>query len=291
MRTLNFTINEEYNNHKVLRFLKNEAHLSSRLITSLKQVESGIQLNGQHIRTVDTMKTGDILTINIPKDKNHIEPRNGYLDIIYEDDDIIVINKSPLLAVHPTHNHQGDTLANLVAGHLEKQHKTATFRAIGRLDKGTSGLILLALNSYCASRLSQTGIQKTYLAIAGGNFIGSGTIDRPIYRPDPMKTLRAVGENGEHAVTHWESLKFDDEMSLLKIHLETGRTHQIRVHFLSLGAPLIGDRLYGGEREDITHQSLHCHTMRFTHPVTKRLLTLCAPMSDDMKRLSDCINC
>ncbi|MPM98135.1 putative RNA pseudouridine synthase [bioreactor metagenome] len=106
-----------------------------------------------------------------------------------------------------------------------------------------------------------------------------------------MKTLRSVGESGEQAVTHWESLKYNDKMSLLKIRLETGRTHQIRVHFLSLGAPLIGDRLYGEEREDITHQALHCHTMRFTHPVTGRLLSLCAPMPDDMKKLSDCINC
>ena len=114
---------------------------------------------------------------------------------------MLVINKSPLVAMHPTHNHQGDTLANDVAGYLKTMGKICTFRSVGRLDKGTSGLVVIALNAYCACKLSKKNIEKTYYAIVEGLYEGEGIIDKPIFRPDPMKTLRAVGEDGERAVT------------------------------------------------------------------------------------------
>lgn len=282
MRKLQFIIDEKYDNKQLKAFLKGEVGISSKLTRSLKRSETGFLCNGRHIRTVDTLKKGDLLEINMDEGENAIEPTYGSIDIIYEDEDMLVVNKSPFVAMHPTHNHQGDTLANDVAGYLLKKGKVCTFRSVGRLDKGTSGLTLIALNSHCASRLSQSGIKKTYYAIAEGVFEGEGTIDRCIYRPDPMKTLRAVGDKGERAVTHWKALSGDGKRTLLEIHLETGRTHQIRVHFASLFAPLTGDRLYGEEREDITHQALHCGKMEFIHPVTGENMSLSAHMPKDM---------
>lgn len=284
-RKLRYTIDDAYSSRRVLDFLK---HLgfSHRLITKLKQSPDGILLNGEHIRTIDLMESGDVLEINLPEDKKESIsiPVEMPLDIVYEDDDILVLNKPPMLAVHESHNHLGDTLSNAVAYHLKKEGKPSVFRAVGRLDKGTSGLMVCALNRYAASRLSGK-IHKEYLAIATGVFEGEGTVDAPIFRPDPILTLRTVDERGERAVTHWKAIKSDGENTLLRIHLETGRTHQIRVHFASLGAPLVGDTMYGKPDMRICHQALHCCRCKFTHPVSGRELEFFRDMPDDMKSI------
>lgn len=286
-RKLRYTITDAYGSRKVLDFLK---HLgfSHRLITKLKQSPDGIMLNGEHIRTIDLMKSGDVLEINLPEDKKESIsiPVEMPLDIVYEDDDILVLNKPPMLAVHESHNHLGDTLSNAVAFHLKKEGKPSVFRAVGRLDKGTSGLMVCALNRYAAARLSGK-IYKEYLAIATGVFEGEGTVDAPIFRPDPILTLRTVDERGEKAVTHWKAIKSDGENTLLRIHLETGRTHQIRVHFASLGAPLVGDTMYGKPDGRICHQALHCCQCKFTHPVSGRELEFFRDMPDDMKKIME----
>lgn len=212
-------------------------------------------------------------------------PADIPLDIIYEDDDILVINKKPDIAMHESHNHRCDALSNAVAFHLMKEGKECVFRSVGRLDKGTSGIVVCALNKFSAAKLSGK-IYKEYLAVAGGEFYGDGVIDKPIIRPDPMKTLRDVGVGGERAVTHWKSLKVKDGCTLLRIHLETGRTHQIRVHFKSLGAPLVGDDMYGSTDKRLSHQALHCCFVRFTHPVTEQIMEFTAPMPDDMNKLT-----
>ena len=285
MRTLTYIIGDGYDRQQLKSFLKNEVGLSSRLVKSLKNSDVGFLRNGEHIRTVDYIFAGDKIEINLDEGKNEIEPTYGQLDIVFEDDDLLVVNKSPFVAMHPTHNHQGDTLANDVAGHLEKKNKKCTFRSIGRLDKGTSGLCVVALNTLSASLLSQKKIKKTYYAVAEKVFEGEGVINKPIFRPDPMKTMRAVGENGDKAVTFWKALCSDGERTLLEIHLETGRTHQIRVHFAHLGAPLTGDRLYGQERDDITHQALHCGKIEFIHPIDRQEVSLCADLPEDMKKI------
>lgn len=264
--------------------MRGEAKLSSRLIRTLKHFEDGIMLNGIHTRTVDIIKEGDILSVTLPDSKNEIEPVEYKLDIVYEDEDLLIINKNALLPMHPTHNHQGDTLANAVIHHLISENKQPSFRAVGRLDKGTSGLVVCALNSYCAARL-QGKIKKTYYAVTDGVYEGSGTIDKPIYRPDLLKTLRSVGENGDRAVTHWTALKNNKERTLLEIHLETGRTHQIRVHFASLGTPLTGDRMYGKASEEIPRQALHCGKIEFIHPVKCTLVAFECPLPDEMNNL------
>lgn len=284
-RKLQYAISNEYSSKRVLDFLK---HLgfSHRLITKLKQTPDGILLNGEHIRTIDPMSEGDVLEINLPTDKKESIsiPVEMPLDIIYEDDDILVLNKPAMLAVHESHNHLGDTLSNAVAFHLKKEGKPSVFRAVGRLDKGTSGLMVCALNRYAASRLSGK-IKKQYLAIAKGIYEGKGTIDAPIYRPDPILTVRTVDERGEKAITHWTALKNDGENTLLRVKLETGRTHQIRVHFASLGTPLVGDTMYGTPDERICHQALHCCECRFIHPVKNEEMHFFCDMPDDMKKI------
>lgn len=284
MRHIEFIIPAEYDGKKVLHYLRGEAKLSSRLVNSLKRTENGITLCGSHARTVDIIREGDILAVNIPDGRNEIEPIAYPLDIVYEDRDIMVINKPAGLAMHPTHNHQGDTLANAVAAYFGKKNQSVVFRAVGRLDKGTSGLVLCALNKYAASRLSGN-FKKTYYAVAEGEYFGSGTVDKPIYRPDPMKTLRAAGEEGDRAVTHWRALWTDGCKSLLEISLETGRTHQIRVHFAYNNTPLCGDGMYGGKCDEIDRQALHCGKMTLTHPVTGEKMSFSAPFPEDFKSL------
>ncbi len=287
MRTLEYTIGERYDGAKLYSFLKGYVHLSSKLIRSLKRTENGLLINGEHARTIDLLKVGDTVTVNIPEDEKTAVPGSVMPEVIYEDDDVLVVNKPPYMPIHESHNHQGDTLANSVCGYLSKKGKCCSFRAVGRLDKGTSGLVVCALNSHAASRLSGN-IEKTYYAIATGRFEGSGTIDKPIFRPDPMKTCRTADDRGDRAVTNWEAVKTENELSLLKIHLETGRTHQIRVHFAFLGAPLLGDRMYGKEREDITHQALHCGEVTFTQPVTGEKIICKADMPKEMKMFFKC---
>lgn len=284
MRHIEFIINEQYDGKKVIAYLRGEAKLSARLVNTLKRTEKGITLNGEHIRTVDLLHTGDILAVNIPEDNNEIEPVEYPLDIVYEDNDILVINKPAGLAMHPTHNHQGDTLANGVAAYFAAKKQNVAFRAVGRLDKSTSGLVLCALNKYAASRLAGN-FKKTYFAVVKGSYNGTGTIDKPIYRPDPMKTLRAAGEHGDEAVTHWKALWTDGETSLLEINLETGRTHQIRVHFSSQGSPLCGDDMYGSDDKRIARAALHCGILDFIHPVTGEQLHFEVPLPDDMQCL------
>ena len=243
-------------------------------------------LDGEPIRTIDRLRAGAVLTLNLPQDKSTAEPQPAEFEVIYEDEDILVINKPAGLAMHPTHNHQGDTLANAVAYYLTQKGKDAVFRVAGRLDKGTSGIVVCALHKMAASKLNGS-YDKTYIAIAEGVYEGIGTIDAPIIRPDPMKTLRAVGEGGEEAITHWTSLGCKNNLSLLEITLETGRTHQIRVHFASQGTPLAGDEMYGGHTDRIQRHALHCAKLEMNHPVTDEKMVFTAPLPQDMADIAN----
>ena len=250
-----------------------------------------MKLNGVKTRTIDRLKEGDIVSITLPEDESAPEPLAAEIDIIYEDDDILVINKSPFMAMHPTHNHQGDTLANAVSAYLTQKGNTASFRAVGRLDKGTSGVVVCALNPFAAGKLSG-GIRKEYSALVMGNLPETGTVDVPIYRPDPMKTLRACSyEIGvEPAVTHWQSEKYFDGATLINLKLETGRTHQIRVHMSFIGHPLAGDTMYGDFLPEIGHQLLHCRKCRFVHPVTDEEMSFEAPFPEDFAAVMESLS-
>lgn len=288
-RSITSEIPPELNGEKLIVFLRGHLKISARLLPKLKNDPLGLLRNGEHIRTIDRVHTGDIITVTFPDEENVIPPSDTEnLHIVYEDEDILVINKPPDIAMHPTHNHQGDTLANKISAYLMSKNKQAVFRAVGRLDKCTSGLVIIALNAHAANILSEN-VEKHYVAIAGGEYHGEGTIIKPIVRPDPGKTYRWVGEDGEYAVTHWKNLKTDGKRSILKIHLETGRTHQIRVHFASMGTPLAGDDMYGSEDKSIGRAALHCFSLRFLHPVTKEEMYLEAPLPEDMQKVADTI--
>lgn len=284
MRVLEYIIPEEFDGKTVESFLRGHIKMSLALLRSQKRVPDGITLNGVHTRSIDKIHTNDILRVNLPDDEKASIPSDYPLDIIYEDEDILVINKPAELPMHESHNHQGDTLANAVAGYLVRKGKPAVFRAVGRLDKGTSGAVLCALNTFAASKLSGK-IEKEYLAVPTGRYSENVTVDKPIYRPDPIKTYRTADDRGDIAVTHFFPLEWGDDYSLLLIRLETGRTHQIRVHSAYMGTPLYGDTMYGTADKDIKRQALHCKSLTFIHPVTNEKMTFEAPMPEDMERL------
>lgn len=290
-RKIDYTVTEEYDGRKVIHFLRGYCGVSSRLLRSIKFTDDGMKLNGVKTRTIDRLKCGDTVTITIPDDENAPEPLAAEIDVIYEDDDILVINKSPFMAMHPTHNHQGDTLANAVSAYLKEKGNTASFRAVGRLDKGTSGVVVCALNPFAAGKLSGR-ISKEYSALVEGRVEQTGTVDVPIYRPDPMKTLRACSyETGvEPAVTHWQSEKEFDGATLINLKLETGRTHQIRVHMSYIGHPLAGDTMYGNFLPEIGHQLLHCRSCSFIHPVTEKEMFFEAPFPEDFESVMSDMN-
>lgn len=286
-RRLDFEVTSEFDGVKLIVFLRGHVRISARLLVKLKNDPLGLLRNGEHIRTVDKLKTGDIITVNMPEEINGIEPTTAEgLDIIYEDEDVLILNKPAGLAMHPTHNHQGDTLANMLSAYFRDNNKDIVFRTVGRLDKCTSGIVVVALNAHTANILSDK-IKKEYLAIADGVYEGRGTITRPIIRPDPMKTCRWVGEDGEYAVTHWKSELSDGRRTLLRINLETGRTHQIRVHFASMGTPLAGDDMYKGNHEVIDRAALHCAKISFPHPVSGEEMEFEAPLPRDMQAIYD----
>ncbi len=285
-RYICYTIEENYDGKKIESFMRNEMKASARLIRGLKHLPDGITVNGVHARTIDILHKGDILGFHLSEkdDFEYAEPVKMSLEILYEDDDLLIVNKPAGLANHPSHNHQGDTLANAVSYHLSEKGKTGTFRSVGRLDKGTSGIVVCALNKFSAAKLSGR-IYKEYYAVCDGIYEGEGVIDRPIYRPDPIITKRVVDERGEKAITQWRALKSKNGRTLLRIHLLTGRTHQIRVHFASTGTPLTGDSMYGIKSDMISHQALHCAYIRLNHPVTEKEIEIECPMPEDMEKL------
>lgn len=281
MREIIFKIDDKNSGLMIRDFLRNFG-VSSALLTKLKQDENGIKLNGKFAKAIEVLKSGDTLTVNIKnsgKMPEKFECEN--VKVAYNDEDILVLNKPPLMPVHESRNHRGDTLANVAACYMESD---CAFRAVYRLDRDTSGLVLIAKNELAASKLAGK-IKKDYYAVVSGKFEGEGTIDLPIRRVRESIIERGVFDDGERAVTHYEAIKTDGENTLLKLNLETGRTHQIRVHFSHLGAPLLGDTLYGGSCEKINRQALHCKTIYFTHPITHEKITVDCDFPKDFEGL------
>ncbi len=261
-------------------FLRKDAGVSKRMISRLKRTENGITRNGELVRTIDKVYKGDEIVLKY-EDTKLLEP-NSELDvkIAYENENLIVFDKPVGMPVHPSIKHQGDTLGNFFAF----KYPNLTFRPVNRLDRDTSGLCIAAKNAFSAAAL-QSDIEKIYYAVVSGNVSGEGTIDAPIAREQESIIKRVVREDGQRAVTHYKVLSSNEKYSLLEIHLETGRTHQIRVHFAHIGHPLAGDDLYGGSRENIDCQALHCGSLTFKEPVTGEVISVKAELREDMKRL------
>lgn len=261
-------------------FLTARHGVSRRLLTRLKRQENGITRNGELIRSIDMVYSGDEIVLHLC-DESGLEP-NPALDVpaVFENENVVVFDKPGGMPVHPSIKHQGDTLGNYFAS----LYPDLTFRAVNRLDRDTSGLCVIAKNAY-AAKLLQGSCEKVYYAAVHGDIEPCGTIDAPIARERESIILRCVREDGKRAVTHYRCTDANGKYSLAEIRLETGRTHQIRVHFSHIGHPLAGDDMYGGSREDIGRQALHCGEISFDEPLTGERITVTAPLPDDIMRL------
>ncbi len=250
------------------------------MLTKLKRQDSGITCNGKTIRSIDTVQNGDVVVLRI-QDNSFLEP-NHLLDVpvLFENDNLVIFDKSGNMPVHPSIKHQGDTLGNFFSA----LYPEMTFRPVNRLDKDTSGLVVVAKNAFSANLL-QNSCKKVYYAVVHGITDISGTIDAPIARECESIIVRCVREDGQQAITHYRRIAHNNKYSLLEIHLETGRTHQIRVHFSYIGHSLAGDDLYGGSRENISRQALHCGQITFTEPLTHEIITVKSDLPDDIKNL------
>lgn len=240
----------------------------------------GITRNGELIRSIDTVYGGDEILLRL--DDTSLLEANGSLNvkIAFENDSLVVFDKPSGMPVHPSIKHQGDTLGNYFA-HV---YPDLTFRPVNRLDRDTSGLCIIAKNAHAANLL-QGCCEKVYFAAVEGITDESGTIDAPIARQQESIIMRCVRDDGQRAVTHYKRLEHNERYSLEEIHLETGRTHQIRVHFAHIGHPLAGDDMYGGSRADIPRQALHCGELTFAEPLSGEKITVRSELPSDMVAL------
>lgn len=294
-RTIQYKIEEQHNGKCISMFLK-EKEYSRAVIIELKKTKTGIQKNGTWAGVNEILNTGDILEICLTEQgaSENIVPRELQLDILYEDEDILVVNKPYDTPIHPSVNNYNNTLANGVVHYYQQQNKPYIFRCINRLDRDTTGVTILAKNLISASilskRMKERGLSRTYVAFVEGITKEEGTIDLPIGREEGTIIKRKIDEKeGKHAVTHYcklEELQVEGKaVSVVALQLETGRTHQIRVHMASIGHPLLGDFLYNESNHMLTRQALHAASCAFYHPITGEYKRITAPLPKDMAML------
>lgn len=296
-----FPISELWNEKTVSDFLK-EVGYSHKSVSRLKRLENGILLNGVRVTVRAILHTGDTLSLAV---EDQIEEQNPYLEpvelplsILCEDEGILAVNKPPFMPTHPSMGHTGDTLANAVAFYLGKDGKPFIFRATNRLDRDTSGVVLLAKDRLTAAVLAKAmesgKIRKTYLALLCGHLLcDSGEIDFAIRRKEASIITREavtptlgepLPEGAQPALTRYEVVERFDGYTLVRAYPETGRTHQLRVHFSAIGHPIVGDTLYGSAHPTLPRQALHAETLTFPHP-DGRILTITAPLPEDFQTL------
>lgn len=291
-RIITYTIDSASAGLRIEQYLRRRGY-SYQNLARLKKMRESILLNGAWTYMRTAVKDGDILTVHIqePESSPNIPPVKLPLDIVYEDEDIVVVNKPAGMPVHPSLNNYENSLANGLMYYYRKQGKPFIFRCTNRLDRDTSGLTVVAKHMVSSSILSSMGmrheITREYLAIVRGALKPSvGTIDAPIGRTGSSLIERKIDfENGERAVTHYRVVEEQNGHSLISLILETGRTHQIRVHMKYIGHPLVGDYLYNPDMEYIDRQALHSHRLSFTHPVTGEKMEFTAPLPADMRKI------
>lgn len=294
-RIFEYVIDEKYNDVMIKAFLKEHYNMSTNLITALKRDYDGICVNGEHKRVTHRLKTGEKLVITMYEGvSENIVPTDIAVDILYEDEDIAVINKQPHLPTHPSMGNYENTLANAMMYHWNKMGENHVFRAVNRLDKDTSGVMIVAKNMYSHAQLCEQlqndRLKRKYRAIVCGDIASGGTIDAPIKRECESVIKRCVASDGQEAVTHYRVLKRLGDYTLLELELDTGRTHQIRVHMAYIGHPIVGDWLYGIEDKSlIDRYALHSVRAEFYHPVTGEKMVFEKDIPQDMSKIL--INC
>lgn len=291
-RNIDYIIDEDSAGLRVEQFLRRKRY-SGQNLSEIKRMPKSILVNGVHYYMRQELSTGDHLQVRICETQNSekIPPTKLPLDIIYEDEDLLVLNKPAGMPIHPSLNNYTNSMANALAYYFQSQGKPFIFRCCNRLDRDTSGLTIVSKHLVSGSILSDMTkyreVHREYLAIARGSVTPSeGTIQAPLGRKEGTIIERTVDwEHGEDAVTHYKVVKEANGHSLVSLRLETGRTHQIRIHMKYLGYPLIGDYLYNPDMEYMTRQALHSHHMEFPHPITGEHMSFTAPLPEDMARV------
>ncbi len=301
-RTITYRITDDYDS--IYAFLRQKKYPKA-IQAYLRSHPGAAKVDGIPSFLWKPLSAGSELSVFMEDaDISQITPVHMDLDIIYEDEDLLVVNKPADTAIHPSMNHQTDSLANGVMAYYKEQGSDFCFRVVNRLDRDTSGLVLITKNPYSAavmgSAVRDHSLQRTYLCVVEGDLLrdraflslpyvsetGSDiTVTAPIARKPDSVLERMVTSDGQTAVTHFSVIETNEKYSLLRIQLETGRTHQIRVHMNYIGHPLPGDYLYHPVYDDISRQSLHSFSLECTHPVTGEAMYWEAPLPEDMKNL------
>ncbi len=286
MQELWYTVPTEYDGAKAGVFLRSGCGLSWRTVVRCKNLPDGITADGVWRRTIDPVYAGQRVRLLLPDDKVKIEGVALPLDVVYEDEHLLVVNKPPYLAVHPSAGKPEPTLANVVVHHYEQAGTPLSFRPVNRLDRNTSGLLLAAKNPHVAHALTGA-VKKEYTALVLGDLAGEGVIDQPIRVKEGCCITREVGEGGKPSLTRWWAVKRGGTVTQLRVIIETGRTHQIRVHMAWLGHPLAGDTMYGDDQTVMQRHGLHCGKMAFVHPITGESMEFEVPPPEDMQAVME----
>ncbi|MEC5229225.1 RluA family pseudouridine synthase [Bacillus inaquosorum] len=270
-----------------------ELGISKRLLTDIKFGGGDLLINGEHVTVKYVLREGDLLVVKFPEEQvsETLLAEPVPLDILYEDEHVLVINKQPYVSSIPSREHPSRSIANGIIHHYQKNGVRATVHLVTRLDRDTSGVMLVAKHRFAHSILSSAQknglVKRRYAAVVHGRMTqGEGTVDAPIGRHPDSIIERRVTPDGQKAVTHFYVTRATDDITSLTLQLETGRTHQIRVHMSYLGHPLCGDTLYGGTRQKIGRQALHSEHLSFIHPLTQENMTFHAALPQDMKELT-----
>lgn len=287
MRVVEYRVDDAADGTTVERFLRRRG-VSRRVLIDLKNDPAGLTVSGAPIRTIDRLHAGDVLRLALRETERSdtIPQADLPLSIVYEDEDLFVLDKPAGMAVHPSPGNRENTVANALAYRYAERGEPFVFRAIGRLDKNTSGLLVTAKNALAACLLTEAAAEKRlyreYLAVCEGELPEHGVIDAPIGRADGSVIVREVRPDGERAVTYYERLAVRDGYSLARVRLRTGRTHQIRVHMRHIGHPLPGDFLYHPDFSRISRHALHAAFLTVPQPVTGEVLRFASPLPEDM---------